>query len=156
VRRIRAAPGQRAAEAASSVVDIRYTEESPHDYASSAGLWDGTPAAHNERTMARPQPTWTIGPRIGPGELARVSPDRLLKSSQGSRSAAPRPLSTSNGTEAWSCTICEAPSSFRKQTVTRTQMPLVAVPFISVPWSQPKHYPNATSPPTATLRPRTS
>src|SRR5713101_2011708 len=59
---------------------------------------------------------------------------QAAQNSQGSRSATPLPLSTSNGTEAWSCTICQAPSSFRKQNVTRTQMPLVAVPFISVPW----------------------
>jgi hypothetical protein len=30
------------------------------------------------RSLARLQLIWTIGPRTGPGELARVSPDRPL------------------------------------------------------------------------------
>jgi hypothetical protein len=57
---------------------------------------------------------------------------------QGSRSATPLPLAASNGTEAWSCAISQLPSIFRKQKVARTHMPLVAVPFFSVPLSRPK------------------
>ena len=43
-----------------------------------------------------------------------------------------------------------------KQKVPRTHIPLVAVPSFSVPLSQPKACPNATSSPTVTVRSRTT
>jgi hypothetical protein len=40
---------------------------------------------------------------------------------QGSRFSNALPLSTSRGTETWSCTMSQVPSIFRKQPVHRTQ-----------------------------------
>src|SRR5262245_39621872 len=56
---------------------------------------------------------------------------------QGSRFSNALPLSTSSGTETWSCAMTHLPSIFRRQAVHRTQKPL-RFPFLNVPLNRPK------------------
>src|SRR5215470_19736852 len=75
---------------------------------------------------------------------------------QGSRFSNALPLPGSKGADAWSCTMSQLPSIFRKQYVARTQKPPLLVPFFNVPLSRLKLCPNATSPPTVIVMSRTS
>jgi uncharacterized protein YbjT (DUF2867 family) len=127
----------------------------PGMFASNSVAW-WAPAIRAGGVVRWPYGAAETASASGPPITPPRSRELRRPASYGSRSVTPLPVAISNGTEAWSCTISQLPSSFRKQNVPRTHIPLVAVPSGSVPLSRPKACPNATSPPTVTLRSRTS